>query len=104
MIGTDRWRSEPPCVRNGMPHGQTDSGGVVLAVVCLSPCAVLTDRGLCLPTFSHFLIVNKTSLPPVYSRRRSERCFVVSPPPKSSGTQDAPELPSRTPPLKTFIQ
>ena len=26
--------------------------------------AVLPDRALCLPTFSHFLIVNKISLPP----------------------------------------
>ena len=26
------------------------------------PEAVLPDRALCLPTFSHFLIVNKTSL------------------------------------------
>jgi hypothetical protein len=26
------------------------------------PGAVLPDRALCLPTFSHFLIVNKTSL------------------------------------------
>ena len=28
------------------------------------PGAVSPDRALCLPTFSHFLIVNKTSLPP----------------------------------------
>jgi hypothetical protein len=28
------------------------------------PEAVLPDRALCLPTVSHFLIVNKTSLPP----------------------------------------
>jgi hypothetical protein len=28
------------------------------------PGAVLPDRVLCVPTFSHFLIVNKTSLPP----------------------------------------
>ncbi len=27
------------------------------------PEAVLLDRALCLPTFSHFLIVKKTSLP-----------------------------------------
>jgi hypothetical protein len=26
------------------------------------PEAVLPDRALCLPTFSHFLIVNKTNL------------------------------------------
>jgi hypothetical protein len=27
VIGTDRWRSEPPCVRQGVPHGQTESEG-----------------------------------------------------------------------------
>ena len=31
--------SEPPCVRRGAPHGQTESGGIVLAVICCSPCA-----------------------------------------------------------------
>jgi hypothetical protein len=48
-------------------HGQTESGGhvVVLAVRCMlepvPPGAVSPDRELCLPTYSHFLIVNKTS-------------------------------------------
>jgi hypothetical protein len=48
-------------------HGQTESGGhvVVLAVRCMlepvRPGAVSPDRALCLPTYSHFLIVNKTS-------------------------------------------
>jgi hypothetical protein len=37
------------------------------------PEAVLPDRALCLPTFSHFLIVNKTSLSPA-SPRRHEQC------------------------------
>ena len=32
----------------------------MLEPVC--PWAVSPDRALCLPTFSHFLIVNKTSL------------------------------------------
>jgi hypothetical protein len=43
----------------------------VLAVICwaLRPEAVLPDRALYLPTFSHFLVVNKTSL----SLRRGER-------------------------------
>ena len=67
MIGTDRCRSEPPCVRKGVPHGQTHgqtaSGGIVSAVIRMlepvHPEAVLPDRVLCLPTFSHFLIVNK---------------------------------------------
>ena len=31
----------------------------------MRPEAVLLDRALCLPTFSHFLIANKTSLPPL---------------------------------------
>ena len=70
----------------GVPHGHTESGGIVLAVMCWSPAprgsvtrqgVVLTDllrlKSLldfnktslslsCLPTFSHFLIVNKISL------------------------------------------
>jgi hypothetical protein len=55
--------SELPCARRqGVPHGQTESGGIVLAVICAGPEAVLPDRALYLPTFSHFLIVNKTSL------------------------------------------
>ena len=64
MIGTDKWMSEPPCVRKGMPHGQTESGGTVSPsyVGPVRPEAVLPDRALCLPTFIHFLIVNKTSL------------------------------------------
>jgi hypothetical protein len=67
MIGTGRWRSEPPCARQGVPHGQTESGGIVLAGICWSPrahrrCSLIPDRALCLPTFSHFLIANKTSL------------------------------------------
>jgi hypothetical protein len=68
VIGTDGWRSEPPGVRKGVPHDQTESGGVVLADICwMEPVrqeAVLPDRALCLPTFSHFLIVNKTPPPP----------------------------------------
>ena len=68
MIGADRWMSEPPGVRKGVAHGQTKSGDIVLAVICWSPWrpeTVLTDRALCLPIFSHFLIVNKTSLSPL---------------------------------------
>jgi hypothetical protein len=67
MIGTGRWRSEPPCARQGVPHGQTESGGIVLAGICWSPrahrrCSLIPDRALCLPTFSHVLIANKTTL------------------------------------------
>jgi hypothetical protein len=36
------------------------------------PEAVLPDRALCLPNFSHFLIVNKTSLPPPVTRQGVE--------------------------------
>ena len=37
----------------------------------MRPETVLSDRALCLPTFSHFLIVNKTSL--ALRERASER-------------------------------
>jgi hypothetical protein len=53
--------------RQGGPHGQTESGGSrVLAVNCWSPSAQgrchPTGRCAYLTTFSHFMIVNKTSL------------------------------------------
>jgi hypothetical protein len=73
--------SQPPFVRKGVPHGQTESGGIVLAVI-IPPLAVicwaharrggvrlvlvrlvLPHRALYLPTFSHFLIVNKLLSP-----------------------------------------
>ena len=49
-----------------VPHGQTESGGIELAGMCWSPEAVLPDRALYLPTFSHFLIAFSLclSLPP----------------------------------------
>jgi hypothetical protein len=59
--------SEPPCARQGVPHGPTESGGIALADICWSPCAqilggVTTRQGvvvrLYLPTFNHFFIVN----------------------------------------------
>jgi hypothetical protein len=68
--------SELPCGRKGVPQGQTESGGVVLAVTCgvtrQRGCVVTDLQSLmCLPTFSHFLIVNKNSralsLPPSLS-------------------------------------
>jgi hypothetical protein len=64
VIGTNRWRSEPlvsakachmPKRRVGVWYSPSHAGDV-------RPEAVLPDRALCLPTFSHFLIVNKTSL------------------------------------------
>ncbi len=66
MIGTDSWMYAPPRARQGVPHGQTETGGIVLAVICLlgpeRPKTVLLDRALYFPTSCHFLIVNKTSL------------------------------------------
>ena len=37
----------------------------------MRPEAVLSDRALCLPTFGHYLIINKTSLSVSLSRSRS---------------------------------
>ena len=69
--------------RQGGPHGQTESGEIEYSpsmlrllnrvllqvpindtpsLVPVRPGAVSPDRVLCLPTFSHFMIVNKTSL------------------------------------------
>ena len=64
MIATYRWMSEPPCARQGVPHGQTESGGIVLAAMLGPERAetVLPDRALYLPTASPLLIVNTTSL------------------------------------------
>jgi len=40
MIGADRKRTLPSCVLpQGVPQGQTESGGIVLAVICWSPSA-----------------------------------------------------------------
>jgi hypothetical protein len=59
----------PLCLptRQGGAHGQTESGVIVLAVNVTPPLgarspALSPDRALCLPTFRHFVIVNKTSL------------------------------------------
>ncbi len=66
MIGTDRWRSEPPCVYPPAKAGHMakQSGGLKYLPSMLAPVrpAVSPDRAMCLQTFSHFLIVNKTSL------------------------------------------
>jgi hypothetical protein len=65
VIGTDRWWSEPPFVRQDVPHGQNGEWGYSTRRHMLEPVrpeAVLLDRALCLPTFSHLLIVHKTSL------------------------------------------
>jgi hypothetical protein len=40
VIGTYRRRPGPPCVLpKSVPQGQTESGGIVLAVICCSPSA-----------------------------------------------------------------
>ena len=46
----------------GVPQGQTESGGIVLAAICWAPSAQRRchpEEALYLPTFSHLLIVNK---------------------------------------------
>ena len=65
MIETDRWESEPPCVRQACHTLPNEEWGYSTRRHMLEPMrpeAVLPDRALCLPTFSHFLIVNKTSI------------------------------------------
>jgi hypothetical protein len=65
VIGTDRWSSKPPCVRKGVPHGQTGSGGIVLAVIWWSPCAQRrcypTGRCAYRPSVNSWMLI-KTSL------------------------------------------
>jgi hypothetical protein len=87
-IGTDRWRSESLCARQGVPHGHTESGGIVLDVKCWAPSAqgrcyrtVLPDRAL--PTFSRLLIVKKTSLslPPSLSLSTASLSLSLALPP-----------------------
>jgi hypothetical protein len=47
MTGTDRSMAEPLCqCPPGVPHGQTESGGIVLAVICWTPSA----QRQCYPT------------------------------------------------------
>jgi len=66
VIVTDRWWSEPHCV---YPPAKvcdmaTRRVGVEYSPSMLEPVrpgAVSPDRAMCLPTFSHFVIVNKTS-------------------------------------------
>ena len=67
MIGTDRWRSEPPYVYPPAKAGHMAKRrvGVEYSPSMLEPVrpgAVSPDRALYLPTFSHFVIVKKTSL------------------------------------------
>ena len=69
VIGTDRWRSEPPCVYPPAEAGHMAKRrvGVKYSPSMLEPVrpgAASPDRALCLLTFSHFVIVNKTSLSP----------------------------------------
>ena len=70
VIGADRRRSGPPCVLpKGVPQGQTESGGIVLAAICWATSAKRRchpTRGVVLTDFSHLLIVNK-----LFSRARS---------------------------------
>jgi len=63
MIWADRRRSGPSCVLpKGVPHVQTENGGIVLADICWATSAQRRchpKEALYLPTFSHLLIVNK---------------------------------------------
>jgi hypothetical protein len=67
MIGTDRWRSEPPYIYPPAKEGHMTKRrvGVEYSPSMLEPVrpgAMSPDRALCLPTFISFVIVNKTSL------------------------------------------
>jgi hypothetical protein len=57
VLGADRRRSGPSCVLpKGMPQGQTESGGIVLAAICWTTSAQRRchpQEALYLPTFSH---------------------------------------------------
>jgi hypothetical protein len=53
VIGTDRWRSVPPFVRKGVPRGQTESGDIVLAVMCWA--RGVTRQGLVLTDLQSLL-------------------------------------------------
>jgi len=66
VIRADPRRSEPPCARQACHKAKRRVGYSTRRPMLepVRPEAVLPDRALCLqlPTFSHFLIVNKTSL------------------------------------------
>ena len=67
MIWTDLWRSEPPCVYppDKAGHMAKRRVGVEYSPSMLEPVrpgAVSPERAMCLPTFSHFVMVNKASL------------------------------------------
>ena len=65
VIGADpgRQRSGPSFVLpKGVPHGKTETGGMVLAAMCWAPSAQRRchpKEALYSPTFSHLLIVKK---------------------------------------------
>ena len=61
VIGTDRWRSGAAKVCH-MAKRRVGYSTRRHMLEPVRPEAVLPDRALCLPTFSHFLIVNKISL------------------------------------------
>jgi hypothetical protein len=64
VIGTDRWLLSPlvPARRATWPDGEWGYSTRCHMLGPECPEAVLPDRALYLPTFSHFLVVNKTSL------------------------------------------
>ena len=64
MIGADRHGLGPivPARRATWPNEEWGYSTRRHMLEPVRPETVLTDRAWCLPTFSHFLIVNKTSL------------------------------------------
>ena len=83
VIRADRQRSGPSCVLlKGVPQGQTESGGIVLAAICWATSAqgrCHQEEAFCLPTFSHLLIVNKLlSLSPLMGAGTQKRALAYA--------------------------
>jgi hypothetical protein len=75
-MGTDRWRSEPPCAYLSAKAGHVAKRrvGVEYSPSMLKPVrpgAVSPDMALCLSTFIHFAIVKKTSRALTLSKERA---------------------------------
>jgi len=96
VIGVDRRRTGPSCVLpKGVPQGQTESGGIVLAAICWATSAKRRchpTRGVVLTDFSHLLIVNK-----LFSRARALSLPSLSSDPPSPYFSP-PSLPPPLPP------
>ncbi len=79
VIGSDRRRSGPSCVLpKGVPQGQTESGGIVLAAICWAerPEAVSPERGFVLTNLQSFIDCHSLSLTHTLSLTHSlARCL-----------------------------